>query len=178
MQAELRNVLVLDDDERILSMYKRCFDSGWKVHSASTTSEALALAQSNRIDAAVLDLHIGTSSSIPLVRALRTARPQIRIMVVSGYLTTETTVIAVRSGADVVVDKPIRPREVMKRLFGDGPTDVEAKETPTLEDAIESHIARVYADCDGNVSETARRLGIYRSSLQRRLRRSSLKRLD
>jgi two-component system response regulator RegA len=178
MQAELRNVLVLDDDERILSMYTRCFDSSWKVHSASTTSEALALSQSHRIDAAVLDLHIGTSSSIPLVRALRTARPQIRIMVVSGYLTTETTVIAVRSGADVVVDKPIRPREVMKRLFGDMPPDVVTKETPTLEEAIESHIARVYADCDGNVSETARRLGIYRSSLQRRLRRNCVKRLD
>ena len=56
MQAELRNVLVLDDDERILSMYKRCFDGSWKVHSASTTSEALTLAQSHRIDAAVLDL--------------------------------------------------------------------------------------------------------------------------
>jgi two-component system response regulator RegA len=97
---------------------------------------------------------------------------------VSGYLTTETTVIAVRSGADVVVDKPIRPREVMKRLFGDAPPDVEAKETPTLEEAIESHIARVYADCDGNVSETARRLGIYRSSLQRRLRRNSVKRIS
>ena len=66
-------------------------------------------------------------------------------MVVSGYLTTDTTVAVVRAGADVVVDKPIRPREVLKRLFGDAPKDIEMQDTPTLEDAIESHIARVYA---------------------------------
>jgi len=56
--------------------------------------------------------------------------------------------------------------------------DINVGETPTLEEAIESHIARVYADCAGNVSETARRLGIYRSSLQRRLRRHVVKRID
>jgi two-component system response regulator RegA len=178
MQSEVRNVLVVDDDERILTMYKRCFDAGWKVHSAATLTDALTLAETERFDAAVLDLHIGASSSIPVLRALRAAQPQIRIMVVSGYLTTETTVIVVQSGADVVVDKPIRPREVMKRLLGDGADDINLGDTPTLEEAIESHIARVYSDCEGNVSETARRLGIYRSSLQRRLRRSAVKRLD
>jgi two-component system response regulator RegA len=178
MQAELRNVLVVDDDERILAMYKRCFDAGWKVHSAATLAEALALAQSQHFDAAVLDLHIGPESSVPAIRVLRANHPKIRIMVVSGYLTTETTVIVVRSGADVVVDKPIRPREVMQRLLGDGAEDINLGDTPTLEEAIESHIARVYEDCEGNVSETARRLGIYRSSLQRRLRRNAVKRLD
>lgn len=177
MQAEVRNVLVVDDDERILGMYKRCFDETCEVHPASGLAAALALTEAHLFDAAVLDLHIGRASSVPIIRALRARRPAARIMVVSGYLNTETTVTVMRAGADVVYDKPIRPREVMKRLFASGADDINLGDTPTLEEAIESHIARVYSDCDGNISETARRLGIYRSSLQRRLRRSAVKRL-
>lgn len=177
MSSAARNVLAVDDDERIVAMYKRSFDVGWKVHGALDVSAAFAVLREQPLDAAVVDLHVGTTSSIPLVRALRGANPAMRIMVVSGYLTTEATVIAVRAGADLVVDKPIRPREVMKRLMAGTDEDINLKDTPTLEEAIESHIARVYADCEGNVSETARRLGIYRSSLQRRLRRSVVKRL-
>jgi len=178
MSSAVRNVLVVEDDERIVTMYRRSFDATWCVHSALDVDSAFALLREQPFDAAVLDLHVGATSSIPLVRALRGKNPAARIMVVSGYLNTETTVIAVRAGADVVVDKPIRPREVMKRLLGGASEDISLADTPTLEEAIESHIARVYADCDGNISETARRLGIYRSSLQRRLRRSALKRLD
>lgn len=159
-------------------MYKRCFDAGWEVHCASSVSSAAAIAKQRRLDAAILDLHVGTASSIPLLRTLRTAYPQLRIMVVSGYLTTNTTVITVQAGADVVVDKPIRPRDVLTRLLTGAPRDIDLGDTPTLDEAIESHIARVYSDCEGNISETARRLGIYRSSLQRRLRRSAVKRLD
>jgi two-component system response regulator RegA len=177
MSLAARNVLVVDDDERILAMYKRSFDDEWKVHCASNVADAQKLGREHRFDAAVLDLHVGPSSSVPLMRALRTSSPHVRIMVVSGYLTTETTVVVVRAGADVVADKPIRPREVMKRLFSDVAKDVASQDTPTLEDAIDAHVARVYADCDGNISETARRLGIYRSSLQRRLRRTAVKRL-
>jgi len=177
MSLAVRNVLVVDDDERILAMYKRSFDEAWRVHCASNVPAAQALARTQPFEAAVLDLHVGPASSVPLLRTLRNASPQIRIMVVSGYLTTDTTVAVVRAGADVVVDKPIRPREVMKRLFSDAPKDIGMQDTPTLEDAIESHIARVYSDCNGNISETARRLGIYRSSLQRRLRRSAVKKI-
>lgn len=178
MSAAVRNVLAVDDDERIVAMYKRSFDTGWKVHGALDIGSAFEVLRAQPLDAAVVDLHIGATSSIPLIRALRGSNPGIRIMVVSGYLTTEATVIAVRAGADLVVDKPIRPREVLKRLLAGAEQDINLKDTPTLEEAIESHIARVYADCDGNISETARRLGIYRSSLQRRLRRTAVKRLD
>jgi two-component system response regulator RegA len=172
-----REVLVVDDDPRILAMYRRSFDDEWTIHCAESIEAGLQIGLKRPLDAAVLDLHVGPKSSIQLIQQLRAALPQLRIMVVSGYLTTEVTVTAVQSGADVVVDKPIRPREVMNRLMTDAKPEAPAADTPTLEEAIDSHIARVYADCDGNISETARRLGIYRSSLQRRLRRKTIKRV-
>ena len=93
------------------------------------------------------------------------------VVLVSGYLTIDTTVVAVQAGADVVVTKPITAGEILRRVDGrhqDRPARIE---TPTLADAEAEHIARVLTDCDGNISEAARRLGIYRSSLQRKLRK-------
>jgi two-component system response regulator RegA len=177
MQSQ-RHVLVVDDDETILGMYKRCFDASWTVHPASTIEAATEIARGQPLDGAVLDLHVGTTSSVGLIKTVRAANPDVRIIVVSGYLTTEATVACIQAGANNVVDKPVRPREVMERLFAPPAEDVNLADTPTLEEAIDSHVARVFADCGGNISETARRLGIYRSSLQRRLRKNAVKRVD
>ena len=62
-------------------------------------------------------------------------------------------------------------REILMRLDRGPPEDVERGATPMLEQANSEHIARVLTDTGGNVSEAARRLGIFRSSLQRRLKR-------
>ena len=66
--------------------------------------------------------------------------------------------------------KPVHPAEIVRRL---PQLDVEepACVTPTLARAEWEHIQRVLLDCNGNVSEAARRLGILRQSLQRRLRK-------
>ena len=75
-----------------------------------------------------------------------------------------------RAGADIVVFKPITFSEIKARIQG-GNLNEPCDEVPTLARAEWEHISRVLADCNGNVSEAARRLGIYRSSLQRRLRK-------
>src|SRR5690606_25745196 len=90
----------------------------------------------------------------------------------SAYLSVESAVAAVRAGLDAVLFKPVTAREILRRLGA--ATDGTEPEPETLEDAEREHIARVLADCRGNITIAARRLGIYRSSLQRRLRRLRL----
>ncbi len=172
----MKSILVVDDDERLVVMYRRAFDRVGKVLAASSPAEAIALAKEEPVQIAIVDLHLGRASSIALLRELRALHPSAKIAVISGYLTTDSTVIAMQAGADLVLDKPVAPREILRRLEAAPPADIK-DETPTLAEALDAHIARVYADCDGNVSETARRLGIYRSSLQRRLRRHTIKRV-
>ena len=175
-EPEKLTLLAVDDDERQLAGYRRALEHGYNVLTASDAQSAMSLAQQHAIQLAIVDLHLIEGSSIELVRQLRARLPQIKIAVVSGYLTTEATVVAVKAGATVVLDKPIAPREIARRLDAAviEPEDVR-KETPTLADAVEAHIARVLADCGGNISEAARRLGVYRSSLQRRLSKSGVK---
>lgn len=166
-----RTVLVVDDDERVLASFRRGFAREWQVTTTPSASAATQLAGEHHFDLAILDLRLGDTSSVPLIRELRAKQPDLRIALMSGYLTTDSTVAAVHAGVEIVVDKPITPREILRRLDAGRAADVDANETPTLAQAVDAHIARVQADCDGNITETARRLGIHRSSLQRRLGR-------
>jgi two-component system response regulator RegA len=170
-------VLAVDDDERVLAGYRRALERTCSVVTASNAETAEVVATETAPELAIIDLHLREGSSIDLIRKLRACCADLRIAVVSGYLTTDATVIAVKAGANIVLNKPIGPHEILRRLEEEK-IDVDAKETPTLAEAVEAHIARVYHDCAGNVSETARRLGVYRSSLQRRLSKRGLKRLD
>lgn len=174
----MKTVLVVDDDETLLVMYRRAFDKLGNVLAATSPTEAIKLAKRESIDIAVVDLHLGRASSIELVRQLRSLHGGAKIAVISGYLTTDSTVVAMQAGATIVLDKPVAPREILARVEAAPAPDIMKDETPTLAEALDAHIARVYADCDGNVSETARRLGIYRSSLQRRLKRKDVKRVQ
>ncbi|MBX3158475.1 MAG: response regulator [Deltaproteobacteria bacterium] len=171
-------MLVVDDDERVLAAYKRTFTgTGRTVHTANDSPGARTLASERQFDLAVIDLRLrltadGLSSGLELVEHLRTSYPEIGIALVSGYLSVTTTVAAVRAGADVVLFKPVTCEEILRHFEApEQPMGEPTDDTPTLAQAEWEHVNRVLADCKGNISMAARRLGIYRSSLQRRLRR-------
>jgi two-component system response regulator RegA len=172
-------VLVVDDEERVLAAYRRTLTgTGRTVHTATEPAAARAIAGEEQIDLAIIDLRLrltadGLTSGIELIQHLRSEYPQIAIALVSGYLSVTTTVAAVRAGADVVLFKPVTCEEILRHFEGPAsePAPEPVEDTPTLAQAEWEHVNRVLADCKGNISMAARRLGIYRSSLQRRLRR-------
>jgi two-component system, response regulator RegA len=172
------NILVVDDDERVLNAYRRTLTGiGRTVHTASEPAAAREIASEERLDLAVIDLRLrltadGLQSGLQLVEHLRNEYPDLGIALVSGYLSVTTTVAAVRAGADVVLFKPVTCEEILRHFEAPAqPMGEPTDETPTLAQAEWEHVNRVLADCKGNISMAARRLGIYRSSLQRRLRR-------
>ncbi len=167
----IKSVLVLDDDERTLAAMARTFRQSRKVFTANNCLDAEAVARRERPDLIVVDLRVGSSSGIDVVRHLKAEMPESHFVLVSGYLTVDATVAAVRAGADVVMTKPVTGGEIVRRVEDHASEPLATPQTPTLAQAESEHIARVMSDCNGNISEASRRLGIYRSSLQRRLRR-------
>jgi two-component system response regulator RegA len=168
-ERSLNNVLVVDDDERTLGSWKRAARER-NVVTASDAMTARQLASLERPDLAIVDLRLGNASGIDLIRELKRDLPDLMVVLCSGYLSVAAAVAATRAGADIVVFKPITFREIMQRIEQSA-DDADLEGTPTLARAEWEHIMRVLADCNGNVSMAARRLGIYRSSLQRRLRK-------
>ncbi len=163
--------MVVDDDEAIIKSWRRGAGAERTVYSANDESSVRTLLENREFDLAIVDLRLGATSGIDVVRMLRDHSLELPIALCSGYLSIDVTVAAVRAGADIIAFKPILFREVLRRLAENDSDAPDLGGTPTLARAEWEHIMRVLADCEGNVSAAARRLGIYRSSLQRRLRK-------
>ena len=124
---------------------------------------------------AVVDMRIGDDNGLDLIAPLRAAQPQAKIIMLTGYGSIPTAVEATRRGADDYLLKPVDLNDLLAKLK---PQDNAGEESPALPDAPPSlarlewdYIQRILLENDGNVSATARQLGIDRRTLQRRLQK-------
>ena len=114
-------------------------------------------------------------SGLELVEALRNARPDMRIVILTGYGNIATAVAAVKAGAVDYLAKPADADDIDRALnAADGAALPPPPDHPMSADRVRwEHIQRVFAQCGRNVSETARRLHMHRRTLQRILNKHS-----
>jgi two-component system response regulator RegA len=104
-----------------------------------------------------------------LVDTLARDQPEAKVVVLTGHGTIATAVEAIKRGAVQYLTKPVSADDLLAAFDGAAPSGA-AEATPL--DVVEwEHLSRVLAECDGNVSEAARRLGMHRRTLQRKLAR-------
>ena len=116
---------------------------------------------------AVLDMRLEDGNGLKVVEAIRDRREDARIIMLTGYGAIATAVAAVKAGAVDYLQKPADADDVVKALLATGEAP-EPPDNPMSADRVRwEHIQRVYELCDHNVSETARRLGMHRRTLQR-----------
>jgi two-component system response regulator RegA len=167
-------MLVVDDDEVFREQLSRALRRrGLVVHSAESYEAALQLADELTFDYAVLDLRLEGPSGIELLDALLERQPDCVVVILTGYGSIATAVDAVKRGAVNFVQKPADADDLlaafvrgMSGVSDDADIDYAA---PSLARLEWEHINRVLADTGGNVSEAARRLGLHRRTLQRKL---------
>jgi two-component system response regulator RegA len=174
-----RSVLVIDDDPLVRrALARELTHRGHDVRVAGTHVEAMTIARDAQPELAIVDLRMPDGSGLELVRRLRELSSEMRVVVLTAYASLETAVDAVHLGADAYVAKPAGTDVIFRALErADNPlrhTRDPGEETPGLEQLEREHIHRVLAAAGGNVSEAARRLGIHRRSLQRKLRRGPM----
>jgi len=164
-------MLIVDDDATLLERLARAFrERGFEVTTVSRGSEALAHVREDTPEYAVLDLRMPDQNGLEVLQAIRALDPATRVLVLTGYGSIATAVDAMRLGAVGYLPKPADADEILAAFSGQGGDKAPgAIETPSLARTEWEHIQRVLADCGGNVSEAARRLGIHRRSLQRKL---------
>lgn len=166
-------LLLVDDDDVLRERLGRALrERGFEVTTAPGGEEAIAIARRDAPEYAVVDLRMPGASGIEVLDALRAIDPATRVLMLTGYGSIATAVEATRRGAVGYLPKPADADEIVAALTGRaGPEAGADIETPSLARAEWEHIQRVLSDCEGNVSETARRLGIHRRSLQRKLQK-------
>ncbi|MPY70963.1 MAG: ActR/PrrA/RegA family redox response regulator transcription factor [Alphaproteobacteria bacterium] len=164
-----RSLLIVDDDtafrERLAKAMER---RGFQVRTAESIADGLAAAREAAPAFAVLDLRLTDGSGLDIVPAIREARPDARIVMLTGYGNIVTAVAAVKAGAVDYLAKPADADQVEAALLARGGELPPPPDNPMSADRVRwEHIQRVYEQCDRNVSETARRLNMHRRTLQR-----------
>lgn len=169
------SLLLVDDDEIFLTRLARAMEKrGFQVSRAGSVTEARALLAEKAPAFAVVDLRLEDGNGLDVVDAIREARADARIVVLTGYGAIATAVAAVKMGATDYLSKPADADDVTRALLARGETLPPPPESPMSADRVRwEHIQRVYEQCDRNVSETARRLHMHRRTLQRILAKRS-----
>jgi two-component system response regulator RegA len=168
------SILIVDDDGVFRSRLARAFrERGYEAREAGTREEAAASARGDAPEYAVVDLRLPDGSGLEVVRDLTALDEAIAIVVLTGYGSIATALDALRLGATNYLTKPSDVEEIIAAFTPRTPSTDELAtadhEPPSLARVEWEHINRVLADSGGNISEAARRLGIHRRSLQRKL---------
>jgi two-component system response regulator RegA len=162
-------LLIVDDEANLRNQLAKAMERrGFVTEVAESVAEGKRTVDARPPKYAVIDLRLGDGSGLEVVEALRAARPDARIVMLTGYGNIATAVAAVKAGAVDYLPKPADADQVVAALMAEGEPLPPPPERPMSADRVRwEHIQRVYAQCDRNVSETARRLNMHRRTLQR-----------
>jgi len=166
-------LLIIDDDEGFCRILKRRLEQH-DIDVAVAHSASQSLAAGSEFDVVLLDMMLGDDNGLSLIEPItRHIQPK-HLIVLTGYASIATTVEAMKRGATDYLTKPVGTSELLSRIRGEE-VDTEASETQRLSPSqIEwEHIQRALHDNDGNISKTARDLGMHRRTLQRKLAKRS-----
>ncbi len=119
---------------------------------------------------AIVDLRMPGGSGLDLLAEMLTRLPELEVVMLTGYGSIATAVEAVKRGAVNYLAKPADVDMILAAFEEAGDREVDY-EPPSLARTEWEHIQRVLEDCDGNVSQAARKLGLHRRTLQRKLQK-------
>ncbi|HEY2659206.1 MAG TPA: ActR/PrrA/RegA family redox response regulator transcription factor [Caulobacteraceae bacterium] len=164
-----KSLLVMDDDSALRVRLGRALESrGFEPVLASSVAEAVAAVKAKPPAFAVLDMRLEDGNGLQVVETIRNARPDARVVMLTGYGAIATAVAAVKAGAVDYLSKPADADDVLRALLAKHDEAAAPPENPMSADRVRwEHIQRVYELCGHNVSETARRLNMHRRTLQR-----------
>ena len=166
-------LILVDDDAPLRRNLARAFErDGCEVATAASLKEAYHVAADFCPDFALLDLNLRDGYGMTLVTILQELRPGVRIVILTGYDSIASSLVALKAGAVGYLAKPVRTEKVVATLLGRGDDSAEPAQRPMSANRVRwEHIQRVFEQCNRNVSETARRLGMHRRTLDRILKK-------
>ncbi len=167
-------MLLVDDDFTFLQVLARAMRKrGFDVLTADNVPKAESLLLKHSPDFAVVDLKMEGPSGLALIASLRASNPEMKIVILTGYASIATAVEAIKLGASNYLCKPANADEIISALLCKAANPEQpVKERPMSVDRLEwEHIQQVLTANQGNISATARQLGMHRRTLQRKLQK-------
>ncbi|GGD00802.1 response regulator transcription factor [Undibacterium terreum] len=178
MSAE-RQLLIIEDDAAFARTLCRSFERrNYRVILASNLEQAEALLQQHSPGYAVVDLKLdGNSSGLACVQMLHKHDPEMLIVVLTGFASIGTAVEAIKLGACHYLAKPSNTDDIeaaFEHVAGNSEIEVTNRST-SIKTLEWERIHETLAETGFNISETARRLGMHRRTLARKLEKQRVK---
>lgn len=168
----MMNKLLIIEDDQVLAqtLQRRLSKNDYDAQVVECADTVLKHINDYQFDIYLIDLRLGQQSGLNLIKPLRAKFPKALIVVMTGFASIATAVSAIKLGANDYLPKPLDFKLLLATLRGEKPTQVEVQEEVMSPERIEwEHIQKVLSANDGNISATARELGMYRRTLQRKL---------
>lgn len=173
----MKKLLIIEDDIAFATtLSRRMTKHGFSCHQIHQADQALHTCLQEKPDCILLDMKLADQNGLTLIKPIRAALPHVRLVLLTGFSSVATAVQSMRLGADDYLAKPVNTQMLLTALNAKNDeeqpvnlsVDVETISTERLE---WEHINQVLNSNQGNVSETARQLGMHRRTLQRKLQK-------
>jgi two-component system response regulator RegA len=165
--------LVCDDDAPFRKRLARALrDRGFVVYEAENAESGLEFFGEYSPKRVLVDLRMPGAGGLWLVGEISARDPGCSIVVLTGFGSIATALEAVRKGALNYLTKPASVEQILAAFNSEGERADITQEMPSLAQVEAEYVQRVLDQCGGNVSRSAKVLGVNRRSLQRRMKKS------
>ena len=177
MNESLQRILLVDDDTVFTEVMTRGLQRrGFTTLACASGDEALSNCSAFSPSHILLDLNMPGSSGLIALPQLLAIAPTARLVVLTGYSSIATAVEATRAGAVNYLCKPASIDEILQAFEAGEEHSAAVPTDPISVERLEwEHIQRILQDQHGNISATARALGMHRRTLQRKLQKRPVK---
>ncbi|MEO5760495.1 MAG: response regulator transcription factor [Mesorhizobium sp.] len=173
-----RTLLIVEDDVAFANALRRSFERrDYETHICQSVDGVLSLIGTVAFRYAVVDLKLAGGSGLECVKALHEHDPETSIVVLTGFASIATAVEAIKLGASHYLAKPANTDDIeaaFAKAEGDASVPLTRRST-SIKNLEWERIHETLVETDFNISETARRLGMHRRTLARKLDKRPLK---
>ena len=171
-------LVIVEDDAAFAATLERSFlKRGYDVRLCNSLETLKEVLTDFAPSYAVVDLKVIGGSGLECVRELHARDEEMRIVVLTGFASIATAVEAIKLGACHYLAKPSNTDDIeaaFSRAGGDASVPVAARPT-SIKNLEWERIHETLGEPEFNISETARRLGMHRRTLARKLEKRQLK---
>ncbi|UYL08769.1 response regulator [Bdellovibrio sp. SKB1291214] len=174
MKKRVKNILMIEDDTRLREVLHQELEE--RDFAVQSFAELPDLERVHPPDGILLDLRVGNDNGLDFINLLNAKFPGVRIVMMSGFGSVASAVKSMQLGAENFLAKPVTP-DMIVRAFAE--EDAAAAATVPKDEAEISlaRMEREYIDyvlntSNGNITQAAKKLGLHRQSLQRKLRKN------
>ncbi|KYG68462.1 transcriptional regulator [Bdellovibrio bacteriovorus] len=170
MDIKGKKLLLVEDDRNLREVLtEELQDRGMVVTSFEQTP---SLAQITEAEWALLDLRVGSENGLQFLKDLKDKFPQVKVVMMSGFGSVASAVKAMQLGAHSFISKPVTPDMIIKAFTDQNVGEEVPDQEISLARMEREYIDYVLQSSDGNITQAAKKLGLHRQSLQRKLRKN------